>query len=266
VGGRGLTLQLLLFAVLPLTLLLVIIAFGSLVLHSQAMRELVAEREARAGHAAADAIAGQLRQRGLSIRSLTVLATQLNDAQAALDASSYLAPDFEGGLAILDENGRRLSSSTTSAWWEEQDLESLLAQSRRSGTRFAPLRASTTTNRRGSARTLNVGGRGGRSTRGRRNILDDAFPPAVSPGLAVDPRKTLYRLPATASGPESANIPAWPRRLAGKPASTSLTSKARSTCSPSTPCLLWVGFSFWRSRGNPSTTRCSDEPRRLRWC
>ena len=84
------TLQLLLFAVLPLTILLVVIAFGSLVLHSQAMRTLVAEREARAGHAAADAIAGELRQRGLSIEGLTVLAGHTDEPQTALAASAYL--------------------------------------------------------------------------------------------------------------------------------------------------------------------------------
>src|SRR4030042_2813727 len=100
-GARSLTLPLLLFAVLQLIVLLVVIAFGSLVLHSRAMRQLVAEREARAGHAAADAIAEQLRQRGLLIQGLAALAASSTDAETAPRSSAHLLPDFEGGLAIV---------------------------------------------------------------------------------------------------------------------------------------------------------------------
>jgi len=87
-SGRSLTLQLFLFAILPLTILLVVIAFGSLVLHSQAMRDLVAEREARASHAASDAIAEQLRQRGQLIQSLAALAAEASGAITTVDPAA----------------------------------------------------------------------------------------------------------------------------------------------------------------------------------
>ena len=200
VGGRGLTLQLLLFAVLPLTLLLVVIAYGSLVLHSEAMRTLVAEREARAGHAAADAIAGQLRQRGLSIAGLAALASLTGDPQAALAASGYLDSEFEGGLAITSNEGKLLASSTAAAWWAEQGLAGLLDRSRASGSpEFAPARplsdeepplalvaiANSGMAAVGAFRPASLAG----------SVLDDAFPPAsrtqawvIDSGL-----RTLYR-------------------------------------------------------------------------
>jgi two-component system sensor histidine kinase UhpB len=223
VGGRGLTLQLLLFAVLPLTLLLVIIAFGSLVLHSQAMRELVAEREARAGHAAADAIAGQLRQRGLSIQALTVLAGQMTDPQAALAASTYLAPDFEGGLALLANDGELLASSTALAWWEEQELDPLLERSRRSGKPEFGAAQGVNDDEPPLALVAYAGdewaGAGAFDPAGvAASILDDAFPAgSQSQAWLVDSQgRTLYRLPATSTGLEISEHPALASALDGE--------------------------------------------------
>lgn len=223
IGGRGLTLQLLLFAVLPLTILLVVIAFGSLVLHSEAMRTLVAEREARAGHAAADAIAGQLRQRGLSIRGLAILAGQTERPEAALTASAYLDPDFDGGLAIVTEAGRLLASSTPPAWWAVQDLAPLLERSRGSGApEFSEARPVAEAE---APLTLVAFAHGDRSTVGAfqpsavaGSILDDAFPQGSrSQAWLVDrQRRTLYRLNAAASIPDVTGHPALAAALAGE--------------------------------------------------
>ena len=53
---RGLTVQLLAITVLPLTLLLLAIVFGSVSLHEQDMRALVGERDERAVQSAAAAL------------------------------------------------------------------------------------------------------------------------------------------------------------------------------------------------------------------
>ena len=223
VGGRGLTLQLLLFAVLPLTLLLVVIAFGSLVLHSQAMRELVAEREARAGHAAADAIAGELRQRALSIQGLTVLAAQTNDPQLALTASSYLEHEFGGGLAITSDEGEVLASTTAAEWWAAQDLAGLLARSRALGApQFAPAQplsdgepplalvafAGSDRSAVGAFRPGDLAG----------SVLDDAFPPASrSQAWLIDSgQRTLYRSDATMPDLDVGGHPGLAAALAGE--------------------------------------------------
>jgi len=181
-GGRSLTLQLLLFAVLPLAVLLIVIAFGSLGLHSQAMRDLVAEREARASHAAGDAITEQLRQRGLLIQSLAALAAQAPGPQAALEAAGHLTPDFEGGLAILSDEGRVLASTTPPEQWDELDLTTALQRSRASG---RPEFSATWTSSLGGVPELAVVfAAEGQSAAGlfqtrdiAGSILDDAFPP-----------------------------------------------------------------------------------------
>lgn len=56
---RGLSLQLFFLVLLPLTLLLLLVATGSSVLHQRAMRTLVGERDERAARAAAAAVGEQ---------------------------------------------------------------------------------------------------------------------------------------------------------------------------------------------------------------
>ena len=60
---RGLPIQLFVLTILPLTLLLLVIAFGSLFLHQRSMRQMVGERDERATRAAASAISEQLKHR-----------------------------------------------------------------------------------------------------------------------------------------------------------------------------------------------------------
>jgi len=202
--GRSLTLQLFLFAILPLTILLVVIAFGSLVLHSQAMRDLVAEREARASHAASDAIAEQLRQRGQLIQSLAALAAEADDVGTALRESAHLLLDFEGGLAIVTSDGRPLASSVPNEWWTELDLAALLDRSRASGNpEFSEAQVLPTfempvavvgfaSGERSAVGAFQPGSLAGR-------ILDDAFPDGTPARVwLVDSHlQTLYRRAAT---------------------------------------------------------------------
>jgi signal transduction histidine kinase len=222
VGGRGLTLQLLLFAVLPLTVLLVVIAFGSLVLHSQAMRDLVAEREARASHAASDAIAEQLRQRGLLIQSLAALAGKVPEADAALRDSAHLLPDFEGGLAIVADDGRPLASTVPADWWAGLDLATLLDRSRTSGRpEFSEAQLLPSFEMPVTVVAFAAGGRSAvgafqpGSLAGR--ILDDAFPGETQARVwLVDSQlHTLYRRAATPPELDVVGHPALDAALEG---------------------------------------------------
>ena len=105
---RGFPLQLFAFIILPLTILLVGIAFGSLALHQQAMRTLVGERDERATRATATAITEQLNHRAAAVHSLALQATATGDPEHTLaDATSFL-PDFEGGLAFFNADGTLL--------------------------------------------------------------------------------------------------------------------------------------------------------------
>ena len=113
---RGLTVQLLAITVLPLTLLLLVIAFGSVSLHQQDMRALVGERDEHAVQAAAAALASELHHRAASISNLVALA-ELSDNTTSIQTTEDLASDFDGGLAYLDMDGRLVTSTPQSELW-----------------------------------------------------------------------------------------------------------------------------------------------------
>ena len=113
---RGLTVQLLAITVLPLTVLLLLIAFGSVSLHQRDMRALVGERDERAVQAAAAALASELHHRAASISHLVALA-ESSEEGTSIPAEEDLAADFDGGLAYLDRDGRLIASASTPGPW-----------------------------------------------------------------------------------------------------------------------------------------------------
>ncbi len=124
---RGLIPQLFLITILPLTLLLLGITFGSLSVHQNAMRMLVAERDQRAVRTMAQALEGQIRQRTYALRSLALAAPNKSAAewQALLASASFLLPDFDGGLALLSPQGYPEAASGNWTGWDRLG-ESLL--------------------------------------------------------------------------------------------------------------------------------------------
>ncbi|HUM71616.1 MAG TPA: hypothetical protein PLK31_22540, partial [Chloroflexota bacterium] len=115
----SLPLQLFIITVLPLTALLLLIAFGSLGLHQRAMRHMVGERDERATRAAASAITEQINHRRSAIRSVALHAANVDAGPAhALTDAAFLLPYFEGGMALFAANGERLAASTDAALWQ----------------------------------------------------------------------------------------------------------------------------------------------------
>jgi signal transduction histidine kinase len=114
---RGLTVQLLAITVLPLTLLLLAIAFGSVFLHQQDMRALVGERDERAVQSAAAALDSELHHRAANISNLVALA-ELSENNSSISTTDDLAYDFDGGIAYLDMNGHVIASTPHSGLWE----------------------------------------------------------------------------------------------------------------------------------------------------
>jgi signal transduction histidine kinase len=123
---RGLPLQLFVFIILPLTALLVGIAFGSLALPQRAMRTLVGERDERATRAAATAITEQLNHRAATVRSLALQVAATGDPANTINDANYFLPDFEGGLAFFDRNGNLLASTNDAAVWDIRDIRKRL--------------------------------------------------------------------------------------------------------------------------------------------
>ncbi len=124
--GRGLTFQLFIFIILPLVALLVVIPFGSLTLHSRAMRGLVAERDERAARATAATFAEQLNHRAAAVRGLALRAVDQPNALADYD---FLLPDFEGGLALFNADGALIASTNLPEVWHARPVAELLARS-----------------------------------------------------------------------------------------------------------------------------------------
>ena len=116
---RGLPMQLYAFTVLPLTILLLIIAFGSIALHQNDMRTLVGERDERAVQSAAAALDSELHHRMATISSMVVFAGESNGVSfdELLATSSDLLSDFDGGVAFLDLSGELIASKGNRLTW-----------------------------------------------------------------------------------------------------------------------------------------------------
>ena len=117
---RSFPLQLFLFVVLPLTALLLVIAFGSLGLHQQAMRAMVGERDERATRAAAAAISEQLKHRASAMRSLALQTAVSHDPLHTLADAEFILSDFDGGIAMFDGQGTLLAASDQAQPWAVQ--------------------------------------------------------------------------------------------------------------------------------------------------
>ncbi len=143
---RGSTLQGIAAIVLPLTLLLVVISFGSFFIHQNAMRSMVGERDERAVRAAASAIESEINYRADSLRGLVLLPTDYSkdNLTRALAGSSYLLDDFDFGLAFFSHGALLAYSGDVTFWNDARDQIDL-----------SPLKTQGLRN----VKTLNVDGR-----------------------------------------------------------------------------------------------------------
>lgn len=118
---RGLIWQLFVITILPLTVLTVVIAFGSLSIHQNAMRMLVGERDERAVRTAAAALEEQLKHRQDAIRSLSLIAENANPGERAeiLTNLDFLEDEFTAGLALFNPQGKLEHHTGDKDFWEE---------------------------------------------------------------------------------------------------------------------------------------------------
>lgn len=116
---RGFTVQLFAITVLPLTILLLVIAFGSITLHQRDMRSLVGQRDERAVQSAAAAIESELHHRLASVASLAAFADSSGNLtfEKTLVTSKDLMSDFDGGVAFLNSKGVLSTNAGTEALW-----------------------------------------------------------------------------------------------------------------------------------------------------
>ena len=118
---RGLVPQFFILIILPLTALLLVVTFGGLEIHRQAMRTLVGQRDERAVKAAAHALTDQLNQRVVEIQMLASSAsgeTSPQDISNLLKDESFLLSGFNRGLVFLTPDGRILGSNGNIKSWK----------------------------------------------------------------------------------------------------------------------------------------------------
>ncbi len=125
-GWRGLT-QLFAVTVLPLTLLLLLIAFGGVNMHQQDMRALVGERDERAVQSSAAALQSELHHRMATITSMAVLSSGDLTFEEIFATTSDLTNDFDGGIAFLNPDGHLLANADNDFFWEwaAQNLQTI---------------------------------------------------------------------------------------------------------------------------------------------
>ena len=120
---RGVTLQLFLLIFAPLVALTLAVAFGSVSLHEQAMRQMVGERDERAARAAAASMTAQLDRRLTTVQALALYAAAIPPETAVADYA-FLLTDFERGLALFNADGEPLAVLGAGDWqsWPLADL------------------------------------------------------------------------------------------------------------------------------------------------
>ena len=130
---RGVTAQLLLLTVLPLALVLIVISFGSIALHQQAMRDLVGQRDLRTVMATANSLGITLQRKLDTLRGLASAAAVLSDPATGLSAGASAGSDealtthdalreLPGGIAIYRSDGQLITATHRAQAWATSGL------------------------------------------------------------------------------------------------------------------------------------------------
>jgi signal transduction histidine kinase len=117
---RGLRVQILLWTVLPLTLVLVAVAVIGISTHQRSMQELVEELDARSARLAAAQLSDGLEER-------TALLEVLADGSGGLTTGEAIDMLFDGGLARYDARGSLVDAVPSLDAWRERPVSALLA-------------------------------------------------------------------------------------------------------------------------------------------
>jgi signal transduction histidine kinase len=117
-GLRGFTLQLFIIIVLPLTALLLIVAFASQTLHHEAMRSLVGDRDLRIVRAASSSLEREISHLTSTIQIIS-RGLEINpDFSSLILKPQEISAVFDGGIALFSEDGQLVRSSSTSIHWQ----------------------------------------------------------------------------------------------------------------------------------------------------
>ncbi len=112
----SLPLQLFTVLALPLLILLVLVAFGSITLHQVATRDLVAAHDVQAVRGVAGSLSERIDQQEASLTRIAARAARSESPEDELNAWSDTL--FEGGVALYDGQGLLLASTGRVESWQ----------------------------------------------------------------------------------------------------------------------------------------------------
>ena len=115
--------QVFFFVVLPVSILFLVITFGSIQLHQDAMRNLVGERDLRTVRSSSKALNEQLDHRLYSIRTVANRLEDGVDPIRVLDNPEALWNDFDTGMAVISADGELLSHYGDAAILEKAEQQ-----------------------------------------------------------------------------------------------------------------------------------------------
>lgn len=115
----GMVLQLFAIILLPLTIILVVITFGSITIHQRAMRILVGERDERLVNTAATALSAQVENHVDDLTSIRLLLSKdsTQPVTTTLSQMGYLMKDFDAGVAEFDAQGNPITIMGNEQVW-----------------------------------------------------------------------------------------------------------------------------------------------------
>lgn len=116
---KGFSVQLFLITVLPLTALLLVVAFGSQTLHNKAMRSLVGDRDLQTVRATANSLDRELSHLASTIQLLSRSLNDNEDLSSLILQPAEISAAFDGGIALYSKNNHVLQSTTTSVDWQK---------------------------------------------------------------------------------------------------------------------------------------------------
>ncbi len=171
----GLMVQLFFLIILPLAGLLMVVSFGSVLVHQNEMRRMVGERDVIAVRAAADALQAEIQRREQTVRKLAALPL---DAGTFIPQSILVREDFDRGLALVNATGEVLAQVD---WSAQLDSPGALVASARGRSH---LEVSTTSDAHPAAVVLAQGSQGGLTIVGAFSLdpLFDQVSRQIMPG------------------------------------------------------------------------------------
>ncbi len=120
---RGFTLQLFLITILPLTVLLLVVAFGSQRLHHEAMRSLVGDRDLRTVRAASASIEKELTHLSSTLHIIDRDLNDKTDFSSLILTPEEIGNAFDGGIALYSADGRLIRASTAMLDWRAVPID-----------------------------------------------------------------------------------------------------------------------------------------------